>query len=595
MRRSISEWFTVVDARGRFTWAVGMALAFVVSLFEIGGAAIVVAALQLVTEPIGSPVTLPILGDIEDLLPGSDRVADLRWLALFGLAFFSLRGALVIGQLYLTFRAAFSLAVRLTDRVTEALLRRPYSWHLSQNSSELATMAVIVPEQFCKGVFAPVQLVGAQALVVVALGTVAIVVEPVGAIGALLVLGVVMSMILRTTRRRLVRLGEIEVEETTRSQRVATESLTAVREVTVLELGPAVRNALWASRSRWSRALRDRATIVALPRVLIETVAFSALIVLLAARGDVGGDALAGIGLVGYAVVRLLPTVNGLITQVNMARGSQASMQVLADLLVEPAMTDEPEPTLDETTGRQLLPLVARGIQYSYPGGETVLRGVDLRLDRGTTIGIVGLTGCGKSTLLDLLIGLLPPSDGELLLNGLPLAAHRRAWWNQIGVVPQSITLLDATLAENIALGAGVRGIDPEALATAVKLAQLGPVVDKLPDGERTRIGDRGIRLSGGQRQRVAIARALYRDPPTIFLDEGTSALDQATEQAVIEALRTNRPDRTLVMVAHRISTLRDCDEILLLERGRVAARGTHDELLAGSATFRQLAAVDDK
>lgn len=592
MRRSVDEWLTVVDARGRFMALVGIMFAFVVSLIEIAGAGIVAVSIQL-TDQDAKPVSMPIFGSVEDLLPGGTRASDLRWLALIGSAFFVLRGVAVIAQQYLTFRSSYSLAVRLTDRVTDRFLQRDYSWHLSKNSAELSSVAVGICQFFASKVFMPVQLAVSQALTVLSLVIVALVVEPVGALAAVIAIGAVVGLLLWGTRRRLVPLSQVEVEELANGQQLTTEAFQAIREVKLLGLSETIRDRIWRSRRRWAQAMRQTSTIVVAPRTIIETVAFTALIALVAYRSSgEGTTALAGIGVLGYAVIRILPTANNMVTHINTIRSGQASMSRLVEVLRLEGSEDV------QADGGGLsqpaeLPLRAVGVHYSYPSGEQVLGGVDLSVERGASIGLVGTTGCGKSTLLDVLAGLLAPTSGQVFLHDVPLEACRASWWENIGVVPQTITLLDASLADNIALGVDGGDDDGATLTRAIQLAQLASVVDGLPDGVDTRIGERGTRLSGGQRQRVAIARALYRDPPVIFLDEATSALDAQTEEAVVAGLKADRPDRTLVMVAHRISTLRDCDEILLLDGGRVVERGTHDHLLGVSPAFRRLAAAD--
>ena len=513
-------------------------------------------------------------------------------MALLGSGFFVLRGVAVISQQYLTFRSSFGLAVRLTDRVMAQYLNRDYQWHLSQNSAELSSVSIAVCQFFASKVFTPLQLAGSQALTVLALGLVALTVEPVGALGAIFAIGLVVGALLWGTRKRLMPLSQIEVEELAVGQQLTTETFQAIREVKLLNLSETMRDRVRTSRRRWAHALRRSSTIIAAPRTVIETVAFAALITLVAYRSQ--GDsaaALAGIGVLGYAVIRILPSANNMVTHINTVRSGQASMRRLVEVL---RPSDEIAAEAVRGASRHAaLPLEAKGVCFGYNAAGAVLAGVDVRVDVGQSIGFVGATGCGKSTLLDIFAGLLEPTVGQVLLNEVPIAECRRSWWSQIGIVPQTITLLDASLMQNIALGVHVSDIDRTALARAVQLAQLDRVVDDLPDGLATPIGERGVRLSGGQRQRVAIARALYRDPPVILLDEGTSALDANTEQDVVRALRTDRPDRTLVMVAHRISTLRDCDEILLMDKGLVVNRGTYAHLLEHDPRFRRLANGD--
>ncbi|MEY3019528.1 MAG: hypothetical protein RLZZ272_512 [Actinomycetota bacterium] len=215
---------------------------------------------------------------------------------------------------------------------------------------------------------------------------------------------------------------------------------------------------------------------------------------------------------------------------------------------------------------------------------------MDLTIRRGETIGICGSTGGGKTTLVDVLTGLIPPTRGRILVDGVDLAGRERAWQAATGVVPQTVFLTDDSLRANIALGVRPKDIDRDALAAAVDLAQLRDFVSSLPDGLDTVVGERGVRVSGGQRQRIAIARALYRRPELLVFDEGTSALDNLTERELIAALDRLRGSHTVVMVAHRLSTIRDADRVVLVEGGRIAAQGTYDELLATNAAFRRLA-----
>jgi ATP-binding cassette subfamily C protein len=218
-----------------------------------------------------------------------------------------------------------------------------------------------------------------------------------------------------------------------------------------------------------------------------------------------------------------------------------------------------------------------------------VLEGIDLQIRRGESVGIVGSTGSGKSTLVDLLVGLLPPSRGHVLIDGNDLQQNVRGWQTNCGMVSQLIFLSDDTLRRNIALGIQDDEIDQDALDQAVSVAQLETFVQQLPRGLETRVGERGVQLSGGQRQRVAIARAVYRNPLVFVLDEGTSALDNVTEGVVLAALKDLPGDRTIISVAHRITSVRDYDRIIFLQDGRIAGVGTYEQLRSTTPAFRQM------
>jgi len=239
--------------------------------------------------------------------------------------------------------------------------------------------------------------------------------------------------------------------------------------------------------------------------------------------------------------------------------------------------------------------LVLEDVSFTYHGGaEAVLADVNLTIRRGESIGVVGASGAGKSTLVDLMLGLLEPTKGRITADGVDIASAPRRWRRRIGYVPQAAFLFDDTIARNIALGVPEHEIDPQRLDNALRLAQLGELIASLPLGTATVIGDRGVRLSGGQRQRVAIARALYHEPELLIFDEATAALDNRTERELTQAIEGLRGERTLIVIAHRLSTVQRCDALVFLRNGRVEAMGPFDRLLEENAEFRAMTAMAD-
>jgi ABC-type multidrug transport system fused ATPase/permease subunit len=232
------------------------------------------------------------------------------------------------------------------------------------------------------------------------------------------------------------------------------------------------------------------------------------------------------------------------------------------------------EPPGGGATGERLAfrrAIEVESLTFAYEGApEHAIQDVSLRIAKGEAIGLIGASGSGKSTLIDLLLGLIQPQSGRITVDGQNIQARLRAWQNLIGYVPQTIYLTDDTLRRNIALGVPADKIDDAAVELALRAAQLGPWIASLPGGLDTQVGERGVRLSGGQRQRVGIARALYHNPEVLVLDEATSALDSATEKDVMEAVAALRGDKTIVMVAHRLSTLMQCDRLYRLDHGRL-------------------------
>jgi len=237
--------------------------------------------------------------------------------------------------------------------------------------------------------------------------------------------------------------------------------------------------------------------------------------------------------------------------------------------------------------------LELHNLRFRYPGGERdTLNGFSAVIPARSTVGIVGGTGAGKTTVIDIILGLLRPDAGDIRVDGAAITRDNvRAWQKSLGYVPQHIFLADTTVAANIAFGIAPEAIDMARIEAAARVANLHDfVTGDLPLGYRTEVGERGVRLSGGQRQRIGIARALYRDPDVLILDEATSALDNLTEYTVMEAVHNLAGRKTVIMIAHRLTTVKDCDTILMLERGRLVAQGTYAELVAGNETFRRMA-----
>jgi len=318
----------------------------------------------------------------------------------------------------------------------------------------------------------------------------------------------------------------------------------------------------------------------------------------LTTAGDTSNErTLATLALFAYVGLRIQPILQSLIGFLNTINSNEA---ILQNLIADQNMIDEwqraveaeGEPSASAPSTRFSAELRVEGVDFRYgEDGPLVLHGIDLTIRAGEFVGICGPTGGGKSTLVDLLVGLLQPTSGRITVDGVPLGRRPLWWWAQMGVVSQQVFLIDDTLRNNIAFGDRMTvGIDEERLRRCVRRAQLESVLLSLPDGLDTVVGERGVRLSGGQRQRVAIARALYREPAVLVLDEGTSALDGATERALVAAIDEATHQRTLIAIAHRISTIRAADRILVVNDGRIEDQGTYDELLERSELFRALA-----
>ena len=303
--------------------------------------------------------------------------------------------------------------------------------------------------------------------------------------------------------------------------------------------------------------------------------------------------ALPVLGALALGAQRLLPAMQLTYSAWASIVGSHASLIDTIALLDQPLPTDILQPAPAPLIFQKNIQFKSARFRYTSDG-PWVLDGINLVIAKGSRVGFVGSTGSGKSTMLDLLMGLLVPTEGELMVDGQHINGNRiSAWQRTIAHVPQSIYLADTTLAENIALGVPRNSIDLQRVHQASRQAQIADFIESRPEGYNTFVGERGVRLSGGQRQRIGIARALYKQASVLVFDEATSALDNSTEQSVMDAIDGLGSDLTILLIAHRLTTVRHCDTVIELEHGQVVAQGSYEQLLECSSSFRRLARAE--
>ncbi len=339
-----------------------------------------------------------------------------------------------------------------------------------------------------------------------------------------------------------------------------------------------------------------------MPRYFLETIAFGGIVTLVLYFITTTGNAnevIPMISFFAFAAYRLMPALQVVFTSFTRVRFSQTTVnRIIEDLSEKGGFREqflvyekEPVKPMPFNTSLQL-----KEVSYNYPNtNEPVIRDLSLSIKHNTSIGLVGPTGAGKTTLVDIILGLLTPRKGEFSVDGVKINENNILnWQKNLGYVPQYIYLSDDTITNNIAFGIPGEKIGREIVEHAAKISNLHDfIISELPNGYQTIVGERGIRLSGGERQRVGIARALYHDPEVLVLDEATSSLDGITESAVLEAINNVAKLKTVIIVAHRLPTVKGCDIIYLIDKGKIIAQGTYDELMSSSATFRAMAKVN--
>jgi ATP-binding cassette, subfamily B, bacterial PglK len=588
---TIRKSLDLVGRDQRRRWVIVAILAVVSSGFEMLGAVLVYLLIGLIA---GTEMGIPLVGDLRTLGGGLDERTFLLLVAGILGAFFLLRAVVQVGITYVKYRVAHAAGARLSSTLVAGYLRMPYAMHLRRNSSELIRNAYEAVEKLERQCFLQIIYAFSEACLIAGMLAVMAVVAPAATGLAVVVVGLASMLLLKVVQPRLKRIGYTAQEMKKRNLASMQQSLQGIRDLKVLGIEESFARDYRRDRKRLARVLYLQGTAAQLPRHVVETSLLGFILALFAisvAIGTATEDLLAVLGLFAYAGLRLQPSLQRLIGSLNSIRFSSAAVeQVHEDLQLVQGINALPAEEAAEITFEDRLRAVDLGFHYAETE-RPALSSINLEIRPGEVVGICGPTGGGKTTLVDLLIGLIDPTHGDVTVDGRSLIQHRSAWWRKLGVVPQMIFLTDDTLRRNIALGVDEEDIDDEALARAVRLAQLDTYVRALPDGLDTTVGERGVRISGGQRQRIAIARALYRGPEVLVFDEGTSALDNATEAALMSALERLRGRHTIILVAHRLSTVRHADRIVYLENGRISGLGSYSSLLATNERFKALAA----
>jgi ATP-binding cassette, subfamily B, bacterial PglK len=421
------------------------------------------------------------------------------------------------------------------------------------------------------------------------------VVNPLIAPLVLAILGGGYVLIYLTLRGRLQRAGRRNARHFQMQTKIVNESLAAIRDVALMRAHGFFQQQFASSSRALTRAIGRTQAVAQLPRQLMECIAVlglvSAALLTTSSNGGIAGS-LGQLTFLGFAAYRLLPTLQQAFTAVVRIRTEQPAFALVAEDLraarAAPPPVLQHEPLWQERP-QQAIRLLNVSFRYE-PGRPAALHDMSVSITARTVTGIIGANGSGKTTLADVIAGLLSPDTGRLEVDGVTIDdSNRAAWQQRIAYVPQQIFLLDASIAANVALGVAQQEIDQERVRTCVQLAQLDELVETLPDGYEHRVGERGVTLSGGQRQRLGIARALYRNASVLILDEATNALDGLTEQELMSTLLRLRGRYTLVLIAHRLHTLRACDMIFELDRGVLTGGGSYAQLLEQSSRFREL------
>jgi ATP-binding cassette subfamily C protein len=549
-----------------------------------------VAALMLLATSLSAmvqqrPIELPVLG----VIPVSGYV----WVLMVVCGLILLKSVLAVVFQWRATRRMSQFELEIGDHLFAAYIRAPWTERLKRNTSQLVRLADVGIGNVTSGFLNP--YMGMPALVFTAVSVVAVIAiaQPITALVTVLYLGFVAILLYAVLSKRTVQAGRVNRDYSMRVASLMTDMVGALKEITLRGKSAEVAKVVHDNRIHTSRARANISFLSAVPRFVLDVALVGGFLLVGGTAYVMGGlaNAISAVALFGVAGFRLVPSITGFQALLNQMTANLPHVEaVIRDIRDAQGYLERAERVGKESIVGTPRELELHDVSFTYPGADSpAIDAVTGTVRLGDTLGIVGSSGAGKSTIIDLLLGLIEPTDGSITLDGRPLTDVLAAWRSRVGYVPQDVALFDGTVAQNVAL-TWHEDIDEEKVRTVLRRAHVLDIVESRMGGIHANIGDRGMRLSGGQRQRLGIARALYSDPLVLVLDEATSSLDTATEALVTQAIRELHDDVTVISVAHRLTTVRDADEIWYMRGGAVRARGTFDEVIEQEPDFAEQA-----
>lgn len=525
--------------------------------------------------------------------------SDVQFVSLFGLVIV----VLLYAKSFLSFNVnkyifefGFRKQAHLRCLLMQSYLKAPYTFHLNKNTALLIQNVITETQNFANEILMPILFTMSNVTVVLGLGALIAQTNFI-ATSTIFIMLLLVSSISYTFKDKLARWGKEGYEASTDMMRIINHGLGGFKETRVIGCESYFENQMVQQADKFKTAAASKNAFSLLPRYTLEPLMVTFLVgfTITYLFSNQSSERLVGtLGVFGMASVRLIPAASNVIQSFGRLRhGSHTINQLYFDLKeinqIGENNSGQPSSTIGDRTNTPIpfeSEIVIDRLSYRYPGSsEITLQDLSMVIRKGESIGLIGKSGAGKTTLVDVILGLLTPENGEIRVDGVSVANNLRSWQNMIGYIPQSIFLIDDTIDRNIAFGVPDEQIDQEKLHKAIQAAQLTELIEELPDGMETILGERGVRLSGGQRQRVGIARALYHEREILVLDEATAALDNETESFITEAIKSLSGTKTIIIIAHRLSTIAHCDRIYVLEKGQVVKSGSYQQVVLEKQT----------
>jgi ATP-binding cassette subfamily B protein len=577
----ITLWHHLSKRRQKQFWLL-LILMIVASLSEIISVGAVLPFLGILTAPeqvYQHPFMQPII-QILGLSEPSQLILPLTVLFIIAAL---LAGSIRLTLLYVMTRLSFATGADLSINIYRRTLYQEYTVHVSRNSSEVINSIITKTNTVINGIITPVLTFISSIILLVGIMGALFVINVSVALSAFIGFGLLYWLVVRYTKNQLKDNSQIIADQSTQMIKSLQEGLGGIRDLlidgTQQFYCQLYRNADLPLR----RASGNNQFISGSPRYIMEAIGMTLIAGLAYVMTQQEGGMVTAIPVLGALALgaqRLLPALQQAYSAYSTIKGSRSSFKDVLSLLDQPlpeyADQSPPKPILFEKE------IKLTNLNFRYrEDSPWVLKNINFSLEKGMRVGFIGVTGSGKSTLLDIIMGLLPPTNGELIIDQQPVNRQNlRAWQAHIAHVPQNIFLSDSSIEENIAFGVAKDQIDHQQVKKAAEQAQIAELIDEWKDGYQTFVGERGVRLSGGQRQRIGIARALYKKANVLIFDEATSALDNETEREVMKAIEDLGKEITILIIAHRLTTLKGCDKIIKLDKNNTVHAGSYQEMI---------------
>ena len=489
------------------------------------------------------------------------------------------------------------IGTEIADRLYSYYMQQSWQFHASGSSAQLTKQVSTEAARISNDIIQPLMQMNSKLVLALFISISIVIYDPVIAILGLFIFSLAYFVLYRLVRQKLESNGQQLSEVSTQRFRLMNEGFGGIKDVLLLNRSHDFITRFHDSGKVYARARGTNIAISQVPRYFIELIAFGAMIslvlVLIKVHSGNLGEVLPILAVYALAAFKLLPALQQIYSSLSVIKGNVAAFEAVKDDLQRSIENQKiVSETLIVTSINLYKNIALNDIAFSYPGKDrAAVDGVNMSIPVNSVIGLVGSSGSGKSTLIDLLLGLLTPQQGSIYVDDIRITAdNKRAWQDLLGFVPQSIFLSEGSIAENIAFGIPAKDISLKQVNKALNLANLTELVEQLPDGVNTKVGERGVQLSGGQRQRIGIARALYHEAEVLVFDEATSALDGITEKIVMDAIHEFSGQKTIIMIAHRLKTVEKCDLIYFMEHGKIIDQGTYQELVVRNVKFKEMA-----